>query len=506
MAFEVGSGGSGVLDPSGFQISVAIVDANGIRIPLWMRNGASPSANQLITEALTTLDNSLGLSGGGGTADGLDLTKYDLPIVESVSLELSLGLVAKTTINVAAPYELGLKLMESALFKTGNVYEVQLSYPRLGRQTPWFSSTAQKPSIRINADEGLTGTLNGDGGGIASARALQKGGSWEGKSYREIIEEIAERHGWIVKFKEASDIIGQALESLAAVGIGGGGGLTADPLEQTRGKVSQGLLKDWFFVQKLARSAKCDAFMAPDQEEHKNVLYIKKRKDVLSEPPRYKFMMRGNVDFMTVFPMLEFETEAEGAWLPGAAIKATSSDIDPLLKIPLNVEATAETTDEATLGDGGVPDSAEKNIEGVKVQLANTGGDDRTGEHVPASARDPRTPQEIVQAHRDESAFRGGINANISSFGIPDLFPGSVVELAGVGIFNSNYWIQSLAHNASGSEWLMTMKLVNNGGASGGFDAFLAKESAKTNTEKTEEGVEAGSGGSTVVGAERGGV
>jgi len=430
----LGRTGIGALDPSGFQMSVIVTNpTDGVRVPLWTKQTSSdvPNLGGGLGDALGMVDDALGLGAGGGSGSS-DLLGLDLPIVESVTIELALGMVAKTTINIATPFDLGLKLLESALFRVGNIYEVQLGYPKLGRFTPWFWTVAQKPSIKINGDEGLTATLNG-AGSMASLRG-ESAKVYEGMSYKQIIEDIAKTHKWNTVFKEATGL----LESLASAGFGS----EEHPLEKKRTKVSQGNATDWFFIQKMARDSGCDAFLAPSLEDDGgNVLYIKKRKESLKRPPLYKFLMRGNTDFLATFPMLDFEIEPVGVYLPGGAIKTSSRDLDPLSKKVLDTEVTSDTAIEATLGNGKLPDSTEKLVEGVMVQLAATDGVQRTGQFMPVSARDPREAKDVCQANRDLLAFRGGINANMSSYAIPELFPGSVVELAGVGIFNSNYWI-----------------------------------------------------------------
>lgn len=493
-----GFGESQTLDPSGFQMSVFVTNpTDSVRIPLWMKKTEGGSGlGSGVDDALSMVDDVLDLPGGSNSGSSM-LQGLDLPIVESVSLELSLGLVAKTTINIAAPFELGIKLLESGLFKVGNMYEVQLGYPKLGRFTPWFTSMAQKPSIRISADEGLSGTLNGGGGGMASVRGVSSK-VYEGMSYREIIEEIADRHKWKL-------LVGAKSEALDLVDAVFGITDREHPLEKKRAKISQKNLSDWFFIQHMARNSGCDAYLAPSVKEEKTYLYIKKRSDSLKDVPNYKFLMRGKSDFIKVFPMFEFEIEPVGVYLPGGAVKTSSQDLDPISKKVLAINVTPQTSDETILGDGGVPSSGDKDVEGVKLQAAATDGSQRTGEFLSISARDPRGAKDICQAHRDTLAFKGGINASFFSYGIPDLYPGEVVEIAGVGIFSSNYWTESLTHNASATEWIMNLKVINNGSAGGGLDQYLAEQLVdKINTEKTEEGVESGSGGSTIVNAVEG--
>ena len=503
----LGIGENQALDPSGFQISVFVTNpSDGVRIPLWMRKveKGDGGIGSMVDSALGSLDNALGMGGSGPNSGTSELMGMDLPIVESVSVELCLGLVAKTTISITAPFETGLRLLATGLFRVGNIYEVQIGYPKLGRFTPWFTSMGQKPSLRLTGDEGLTATLNGDGGGTAALQG-ESAKTYEGSTYKEIIEEIAENHGWEVVIGNEGNG-GFIAAAAAAVGFGAPGGLgAAHPLEAPRQRISQGNLSDWLFIQKMVRVAGCDAYLAPSKEG-KSCLFIKKRKDSLKEPPAYKFMVRGNPDFKTVFPFWEFEVDPISVYIPGGSIRTTTRDYDPATKELLEYDATSATATEAVLGEGKIPDAVEKNLDGYIAKLASTSGSQRTGHFLNVSARDPQGPQDICQAYRDVLAFQGGINVSISAFAIPELFPGSVIELGGVGIFDSNYWIHTLTHNASAGAWFMGLKLVNNGAAGGGIDEFFTKEAEETNTDKTEEGIDAGSGGSTLIEAAKGAV
>ena len=124
------------LDPSGFQISVEVIIADtGERFPLWMRPGESG-----VPETVRQVDRALGLT--GSTPIG------DLPIVESVDITISRGLVMGVTIAIAAPFQLGLDLLETNLFVIGNTYEVRIGYPRLGRFLPWISSRGEGSAVR----------------------------------------------------------------------------------------------------------------------------------------------------------------------------------------------------------------------------------------------------------------------------------------------------------------------------------------------------------------------
>ena len=465
------------LDPSGFQINAVIKTTDGGSVNLWMNTNKDG-----VDDSTVSLPSSVGgLSGMGGGSESLaDLSGMDLPYLESVDVEITLGLSARITASVAAPFDIGLMLLDTSLFQVGNFIEVQIGYPRLGRFTPWVSAMMSKPSIRINGDEGLTVTINGDGGSFASLRGVSSE-VFSGKSYRDIIQTIAERHKWGVVFPESG---------------------SETPLNKTREAVSQENQSDWFFIQKLARASACDVFLGPD-DDGKRTLFVLQRKDALRQQPGYRFLMRGSPDFDKSFPILNFESEAEGVWLPGAAISTRSSDLDPDTGALIDELFTAETTQEPSLGDTGVPGDTAVTVEGEQAQLSASGGDSqRSGVHLPTSARDPRGIEDLAQAHRDESAIRGGINASISSYGIPELFPGDVVEVLGLGIFNSNYYVHRLTWSANVSEFTMRLMCINNATASGIVDNVFLNPPTSSNTEQVPEGLPSDSGASLLVEAE----
>jgi len=265
-----------VLDPSGFQIAV-IVRSGGESYPLWIG----------------------GAEGNGGRSifRGEDVPFQDLPIVESVQVDIGMGLIGKVNVELSATYDLGIQLLNSSLFAIGSVIDIQIGYPRIGRFLPWFSTMASKPSININADDGLTATLNGEGGAFAAARSMSSE-TFSG-SYESIIRAIAnqESNKWNLDIPERSG--------------------SEDPLYVDRGSVSQGNRTDWMFVQYMARMANYDAFIMPDPGiRGANLLRLVRREDAMEGKPRYTFIARGQCDFINTFPVFEFESSAEGVWLP----------------------------------------------------------------------------------------------------------------------------------------------------------------------------------------------
>ena len=464
-------GGIG-LDPAGFQINVVMNTPDGARFPLWMQgfhDGAEVAA------VLGTAPQTGGVA-AGGTLSGFDLAAMDLPIVESVEIQLSLGLVGKVTVEVSATYELGLLLLDSAFFHVGNTIEVQLGYPRSNRFTPWMTAITSKPSLRVSAEEGLTATLNGEGGSMAALRGVSAR-TWTGMSYFEIVEAIAKEHDW------DTNLPGDKATTAIAEVVGG------DPGEflKKRKVISQTNMSDWHFIQHISHASNAHAHLGPSAELGRTTVSVVERKDMFSGEPRFKFISRGNSDFVKVFPALEFETEAEFVWLPGGAVKTTTRDIHCDTKKLEEFEATEATSPAPTLGEGGVPTSANKKVESSQVQLVKADGAERAGELLYVSCRDPRGPKALAQANRDALAIKGGVTARVTSFGIPELFPGDMIQQDALGIFNGLYGINELTHTANDTEWNMSMTLLNNASAAGIFHEFFVDKVENTNTAVVDE-------------------
>lgn len=440
------------LDPSGFQIAVNVVVAgSGRRVSLWMGGARGLDPDRGFD--LATVE----------TRGGLD----DLPVVESVEITMARSLVSQVTINVAAPFESGIRLLEGDLFRIGNMYEVQLGYPRLGRFLPWISAIAIKPSLTISPDEGLTATLNGSGGGFAALRGSFST-SYTG-SFRSILTEIAQQpwNNWELDFPEQQ---------------------ANDPFDEDRGMISQGNRSEWFFLQQIVRTANCDAYLRPStSEQGKFALVVRRRQESFEADPRLTFIMRGRVDFQSFFPLFDFSSEAEGVWLPRAGVGTVSNDIDP-------------DTGEVVAAEGGPQTSAvpatEQTQAGAGTATVGSGqsalhpdqdSDEVTGERMTVSSRDPRTPTQVVQSRFEEARIQGAINATASSFGIPELFPGDLVRLLGLGIFEGRYMIDSMTHRAGPGEWTMEMRLLSNALQTGALAEHLQVTPTAINTREPAE-------------------
>jgi len=453
-----------VLDPSGFQIAV-VVRTGGSRFPLWI--GGAIGAGRTIYQS----------------DDSNDALYEDLPIVESIQVDIGMGLIGKVSVEIAATYDLGLKLLESALFAIGTAIDVQIGYPRTGKFLPWFSTMASKPSISISPDEGLTATLNGEGGAFAAERGTSSE-TFNG-SYAEIINTIAgqESNRWEVDIPSSSG--------------------NEDPLYVSREGVSQNNRTDWMFVQHLCRLANCDTWITPHPTvKGANLLRVRRRSEAMADKPRYTFVSRGRMDFINSFPIFSFESSAEGVWLPPGAREVRTADINIITReTPPEIVVRPEETDVPTMpGDTTVGPGAEEE-EGATRAAEATPRDARgtAGIRVVQPAHAPESQRESLVSLATERRQQGGLNANFTTIGIPDLFPGEVIRLEGLGIFSGNYCVESVSHSGSPGEWTMTIKLLGDGIDSRGLDTAISQRWERFNQESAPEQQEAEGRGSTNV-------
>jgi len=82
--------------------------------------------------------------------------------------------------------------------------------------------------------------------------------------------------------------------------------------------------------------------------------------------------------------------------------------------------------------------------------------------------------------------MRAGLNATITSFGIPYLLPDAMVRLKGLGIFDGNFGVDGVTHSASESGWTMSIKLLSNALFGDAVSNQLARQATTPNTQHPE--------------------
>jgi hypothetical protein len=165
---------------------------------------------------------------------------------------------------------------------------------------------------------------------------------------------------------------------------------------------------------------------------------------------------------VNVFPVLSFESEGEGIWLPTGAGVIHWNDLDlddrglhahEVDPATLPVTRTADTS----VGRGGGGQVGDTHVEVRRTPDAQTAGEVRVGSH-----RDPRGQPELSESHSAESQARGALSTKISSYGLPHVYPGDFISIINLGIFSGNYGILGLTHRAEAGSFSTSFDLLSN--------------------------------------------
>lgn len=467
-----------VVDPSGIQISVILTTERGREYPLWIggaTSGTGPDAQSIFLDT--------------------DTDFQDLPIVTGVNIEMGEGLVPSTTVELSAPYELGLKLLESELFIIGNALVVQVGYPRIGLFLPPIATMSCKPSISINPDEGLTATLNGRGGVFAGSRA-RANRRYENVSGRDVMEQVGNlaHNRWLFVFPEQQP-----------------GASGEDPLYVQR-NITQSNETDWSFVNRIARRAGCSLVVRPlPNEGARNRIVVVRRSESASADPIYTLTSRGQIDMIAPngrFPLLSFESEAEQVWLGAGSDRVSTNDVNSETgEVPDRTEVTADDIeDDIQPPTDGAVGSGSSDTDDINI-AARASRDDADDMNLSLPSNDSgRTPAEGARQEADEQGERGGgIQATATTIGNPLAFPGDRIRVENLGPFSGNYRIISISHQIGEGDWTTTLRLIRGGpfGEQWITEALrrrLERDPADQQpTDQPELGQDAASGGSTVV-------
>lgn len=211
--------------------------------------------------------------------------------------------------------------------------------------------------------------------------------------------------------------------------------------------------------------ANCDAMIVPGVENgDRQILRIVRRSDAVQGADQnevFTFVMRGNPDFITKFPILGFESELESTWLPRAAMGVTTSDIDPATGNTVSASAEAGSAEVPTTG--AVVASTEQVIDrGYKLGFGaerTEPGD--TGEHIVWSAIDPIRPAEAANSLIYESQIAASVQCSVETIGIPEVCPADVSFVVGMGFLDGLYTTMGFTHTANGDSWNMNLKFVS---------------------------------------------
>lgn len=378
-----------------------------------------------------------------------------LAVLTELTVELGLGMIPKMTATLEFNYLDALQFLNTSIVVQGvSLLSAQFGYAT-GNQlslSPPFTALILEPDVSISSN-GTTVTL--------VAQGVDTGRNRQGKA------------GGFVGTREQllKHLLPNAEVDVSEVVAAGGeaGKLLREPVSFVGGWGS-----DWFNVLRVVRDARCwlvvgrkiedapegAAFTDLKTSTHKDVIRLIPIDKRLGAAPRYAFQMfpdstqvrtaKGQMSSglgpgTGVFPILAFNRPSTSLFLPNATRGLVHKGIDDKTGVPY----TKIYDDKDKEGAAPMPRTGTGDAVGVADDPRFPEGDKTTGDGMEPHFSDQADKQAKDKAHGEvkEKGWRVGIPVEVDTLGIPDLLPGEVVKIQGLGIrYDGNYVIHELTH------------------------------------------------------------
>lgn len=400
-------------------MAAAIVDKTGTKYPLWINKGTATDAQYNIQ------------SGTLGTLKALCF-------LSELQIELQLGDIPRITATLTPPYEDAIRLMDSELVEFGNSrLEVMFGYAS-GTATgqavlsPIFEGLLIKPDITIGIDS--TFVLHAQGtGGYAAVNQVSYS-TFSDKTRRAIISEVLARHGLTIDDAQ----LDRSADSYKLWNI--------DTIT-----VAQGNKTDWFFITTLANEARTWIVYT----EKGKVQFVPRNKNLNAEPTYRLAMYQLNQGILggDTFPILQAQTSSAAIYLPGLrGLLLKGVDAKSKKSVQQIIDDKLVRTNRTDKGGADI-----QNNPGFTDPNAKGGFNAFPGD--PAS--DAAKAQAVAAFDNFGPAM--GIPLDIETLGAPNLSPGDIVQVDGMGLrLNGNYGVFKVTHTLSNSGYVSALKLVSN--------------------------------------------
>lgn len=414
--------------------AAAIITATGERVPLFTNTnaqGAATSDGEKI-RSLTAIP---------GVQTGL----VSLPFLESLTVQLDLAYLPKITAVLTPPFAEGRAILNSSLVEYGQSYiTVQLGYssgtPKGAVLSLPMEGLLQLPDVNMGMD--FTITLNAFAPAGYSSQTTQSSVQFNDWARADIIEAVARGAGTPQRDLNVNfDAVKTSSEAYRL--------LYKDPVTK-----DQGWLTDWMFMWQMIRDAGCWMIMVG------NTIQVFERNTSLATDPKYTlrlFDLDGGKlgPIKGEFPILSVSSPSVEVFLPGSTKMLVAQGIDsPTGKI-INDKTTDATVAGNRVGAGAVDIKPSKNNPGVNKTTGNGGG--------PLSL-DVNSKDRVAQAKAEYQAnFNMGVQLEILTLGIPNILPGEVVSVKGVGArYDTTYSIFTVFHSIGTAGFTTKLSLRSN--------------------------------------------
>lgn len=414
-------------------VSATIITSSNQRVPLWMVQG-----QQAATQTM--------------------LAQRDRPYLQEVSVKLNLGGMPVITAKLTPTYEQAIEYLNTTLSNWGDsLFEVVMGYATGGTRGgavlgPAYTGLLLQPDIQIGTD--ISVTLNAQGAGNFS---LTTAGSTETLTgtREQIINQLLRGPNTAnpsrmrldlteVRRTQDEDVQRAFFTDQLSLPLGG---RTA-----------------WQHVSSLIWETRCWMYIDGD------FVRVYPRSFAFTQEPKYflaafRFGTAGEIGPASqVFPILSASSPTMGAYLPAGLTAVAIPGTNPRTR-----EATGQQFNERNSAGPRSQDGTARPDAGSRAMgpgQNNGQGAVANGVQVMPVEAAETTASTQVQAARAEWEAQGssvGIRLELETLGIPDLVPGDVVTVQGLGIrVDGNYATMEVTHTASPSGMTTKITAVKN--------------------------------------------
>lgn len=380
-----------------------------------------------------------------------------MPWVQECTVEIDLGNVPKMSVQLTPTFREGMAFLDSDEFQWGqSTLEIQFGYaganPVLSLP---FSGIMLKPDVQIGAD--ITITLNAQGtGGFSAFR--QHGGrtNQEGEKRIQLMKRIAGgptgTRNLVIDDNDARN------------------DLEVSSLLNEEIQYAQGNKTDWLALWELANGARCDMVQAGKDSQGKNKLVLVSRRRATSETtPKRAFRLYdlndGRINAQTSvgegtqgeYPILSFSSPTMAVFIPDGVRGHLMREVSASDRSVTTETVGNETEQVARTGANGAQAPPEDDN-----ALPGTNADGDGMDQTPGDPEDNQA-RRAVQAEYERFSNMG-VEIEIETLGVPDLIPGELISVFGVGerFSSQNYAVKRLVHTIGSGGFSTTISAISN--------------------------------------------
>jgi hypothetical protein len=443
-------------------MAAALVGEDGDRVPFWTDTFQSPAGylGELQSVAINA---------------GLQ----SLPYVTEIQLVMNLSTLPQITVTLSPPYREALTLLNTSLIEWGrSSLEVQFGYTS-GKTvlSPVFSGLMLQPQISLG--EHITMTLKGQGG-----MSLTQG-------ERNKIQSSVTREEQIktcVRGPDPANARNLEADFTEA---------KADPnaaasLNETIENLSMSGRSDWEVIYWLCNQ--CNCFPLLVENKVKIISYAHRLSGVPTKIFSLMDFPQGRIgpesgqglgpqgaNLADVYPILSISTPNAAIYLPGTIRGIRSSGIRSADR-----EAVENFYDDTTARPPLVGTGRGQHLPSPSTPNADEAGDGLL--HMYGDVSNPVVKDQINAEVRKLTA-NYGIKIEVETLGVPDLLPGDVVAIRGMGKrLDGNYGIMQLTHTIGASGYSTRFEAYSN---TSKLEAKNTKPASSDPNQKEAEGSDA---------------